>query len=326
MKLAKIYEVKEQSKGSNHSNSDEFKSTEEMEINEPQPIDVKQEVMMKIEGLKEEMNKKEAALRELRKVEFEDVDPVALAVSTLHSWFTIDSYRVVEGEERLRVVLREGKISEEVVVSALGDTDLQEQHQASYRDLVRRLDMMDLLEEEEEEQQERLPLPSFEMLRKHMEQENLKLTSFLAGKSSYEEEPVLMETNAGEAEPRLPLLDRGDQLQLRRGIVLERLGHCLPSLLKTLGIQMQEVRPGLKKLVHSFQLLADNVTLPPESWRFVALLLLGLLAVQDSSLASSLSSPALLSSLGLHHDWLESVARQLTRDVRPLLAKYSIKY
>ena len=262
-----------------------------------------------------------------------EADPAQQAVGVLKSWFTVDSFRLVQGEERLREELRRNRVEREAWAPSVGDPALEEQYQARYRDLARRLDMLDIREEQgQEQQQERLPMPSFEMLRHDMETENQKLSSFLAGRSSYEDAGGVKEAAVEEGlEPRLPPVDHQAQLQLRRGIVLERLAHSLPAVLQPLGLSLQGVREGVRELVSSFQLLATTVTLAPPAWRLTGLLLLHLLAVRDLELAAVLQQrsavrAAMLAELGLLPDFPDGLVRELTSDVMPLLAKYNIKY
>jgi len=246
---------------------------------------------------------------------------------TLISWFTIDSFRLVAGEDRLREEVQ--KKRGEPWPSIEGDPALQEQYQAGIRDLARRLDLLEIAEEQEEEEAERLPLPSFEMLKRHQEEENKKLASFLAGRSSYQtEEPSkIVENVEEEVEPRLPPLDHHGQTSLRRGIVMEGLQRALPPLLTTLGISYASVRAPLKELVASFQLSATTITFSSDGWRLLSLSLLGLLRSPD--MKQTLQSPKLyhlLESLGQSSDYLDIIAAELTSDVNPLLEKYEISF
>merc|ERR1719209_2075270 len=171
-------------------------------------------------------------------------NPGSKVADALRSWFTIDSFRLVAGEERLREEVQRKR--GEPWPSIEGDPALQEQYQAGIRDLARRLDLLEIAEEREEEEleRERLPLPSFEILKRHQEEENKKLSSFLAGKSSYQEdeERKITETWENEVEPRLPPLDHHGQAALRRGIVMEGVQRALPPLLSTLGLSFGQVR------------------------------------------------------------------------------------
>ena len=201
--------------------------------------------------------------------------------------------------------------------------------QAGIRDLARRLDLLEIAEDQEEEEAERLPLPSFEMLKRHQEEENKKLASFLAGRSSYQtEEPSkIVENVEEEVEPRLPPLDHHGQTSLRRGIVMEGLQRALPPLLTTLGISYASVRAPLKELVASFQLSATTITFSSDGWRLLSLSLLGLLRSPD--MKQTLQSPKLyhlLESLGQSSDYLDIIAAELTSDVNPLLEKYEISF
>jgi len=260
-------------------------------------------------------------------------DPGSKVADVLRSWFTIDSFRLVAGEERLREEVQ--KKRGEPWPSIEGDPTLQEQYQAGIRDLARRLDLLEMAEEREEEELERekLPLPSFEMVKRHQEEENKKLSSFLAGKSSYEkdEDRKIVETGEDEVEPRLPPLDHHGQAALRRGIVMEGVQRALPPLLATLGLSFAQVREPLKELVASFDLLPTTITFSRDGWRITSLLLLKLLSQQQSEIESALQTEisslhSILESLGQPYDFLDTLSIELTSDVDPLLEKYEISF
>ena len=205
--------------------------------------------------------------------------------------------------------------------------------QAGIRDLARRLDLLEIAEEREEEEleRERLPLPSFEMLKRHQEEENKKLASFLAGKSSYQKEAdrELVETGEDEVEPRLPPLDHHGQAALRRGIVMDGIQRALSPLLITLGLSFAQVRQPLKELVASFNLLPNTITFSPDGWRIMSLSLLSLLALRSAEIEHVLQTPSLhsiLESLGQTSDFLATLSLELTSDVVPLLEKYEILF
>jgi len=251
----------------------------------------------------------------------------------LRSWFTIDSFRLVAGEERLREEVQRKR--GEPWPSIEGDPALQEQYQAGIRDLARRLDLLEIAEEREEEEleSERLPLPSFEMLKRHQEEENKKLSSFLAGKSSYQEdeERKIVETWEDEVEPRLPPLDHHGQAALRRGIVMEGVQRALPPLLATLGLSFGQVRQPLKELVASFALLPTTITFSRDGWTIISLSLLRLLSQRSPELESALQAEisslySILESLGQSSDFLDNLSIELTSDVDSLLEKYEISF
>ena len=207
--------------------------------------------------------------------------------------------------------------------------------QAGIRDLARRLDLLEIAEEREEEEleRERLPLPSFEMLKRHQEEENKKLSSFLAGKSSYQEneERKIVETGEEEIEPRLPPLDHHGQAALRRGIVMEGVQRALPPLLANLGLSFGQVRQPLKELVASFALLPTTITFSRDGWTIISLALLRLLGQRSPELESALQTEisslySILESLGQPSDFLDNLSIELTSDVDSLLEKYEISF
>jgi len=264
-------------------------------------------------------------------------EPAVIVVSSaINSWFTIDSFRVVMGDQELKVRLEENKVEGDVWATTVGDKDMAEQYQARYRDICRKLDMWERLDNKEDVV-EKLPLPSFEMVREHCEVENLKLSSYMAGSEMYEQEVVakgnIVEQDSGHVEPRLPLLDHKSQQLLRRRIVLDKLFRTLPELLKLFYCSLEEVRGDLRLLVSSFKFSADNVVFQTEEWTLMGLVLLKLLALKNSKLKSALAEKdslkfikLILLSHQLEVAALDLIVTDLTGDVMKLIQKYNIEY
>ena len=262
--------------------------------------------------------------------------PLVVVVSVLNSWFTIDSFRLLMGDAELKCRLQEKQLDANVWATTLGDKDMEEQYQARYRDICRRLDMVDRLEEKEDEH-EKLPLPSFEMIKEHCEMENLKLSSFMAGKEVYEQEVSAKDgvvvKDVEQVEPRLPLLDHKAQQAHRRRIVLDKMFKTMPELLKLFNFSLEQIKSDLRLLVNSFQFSADNVVLRPEEWTLVSLFSLKLLSIKNSKVRTLLEDANSVKYIKLillsHHveiQVLEQVVRDLTGDIMNLIAKYNIQY
>ena len=260
---------------------------------------------------------------------------VVVVASALHSWFTIDSFRTLMGDQELKTRLEENRVGGEVWVTTVGDKDMEEQYQARYRDICRKLDMWERLEEKEEI--EKLPLPSFDMVREHCEVENLKLSSFMAGREMYEQDVAnrgkIVEKEIDEVEPRLPLLDHKSQQLLRRRIVLDKLFRTLPELLKLFRFTLDDIRGDLRQLVNTFQFAPDNVVFKSEEITLMGLFLLKLISLKNSKLKAALAeknSIKYLKLILLSHQLevvvLDQMVRDLTGDIMKLVAKYSIDY
>ena len=211
---------------------------------------------------------------------------------------------------------------------------MAEQYQASYRDICRKLDLMDLLDEKEEtEESQHLPLPSYEILRQHCQEENSKMGAFLDGKQSYRADTV---TNVVEKtdniEPRLPLIDHMSQLAYRRRLVSESLHKTLPDLLKLMNISLTDINTDLKDLVESFQISSKTVVFKSEEWTLIAITLLRLISVKNTSVSKVFSNDEaikyvrlILLSYQLDLNYVDQVIRDVTCDIAHLLSKYQIK-
>jgi len=261
--------------------------------------------------------------------------PIVIVGSAIHDWFTIDTFRFIFGDDELRTRLEEHNVDGGVLAAALGDKDLEEQYQARYRDICRKLDMLENLEKSEVA--EKAPLPSFEMVKEHCEVENLKMSSYMAGKEIYEQEVLpkgsIRESDSATIEARLPLLDHTAQQSHRKRIVLDKLFKTLPELTKLLSFSLEDLKGNLRGLVNSFQFSADNVVFRPDEWTLIGIFLLKLLSLKMSDLHKALSDKnavkyikLILLSHQLDIVVLDQMMRDLTSDVIKLVAKYNIQY
>ena len=252
----------------------------------------------------------------------------------MEQWFTIDSFRILYGDDQLRIRLREAG-AEVLESSSLGNKNLAEQFQASYRDICRKLDLMDLLDEKEEvEEGQHLPLPSYEMLRTHCQEENSKMGAFLDGKQSYRKDIVsnVVEKDSEKVDPRLPLIDHRSQMIYRRRLVMDCLDRTLLDILKLLKISQANVSTHLKELVDSFDISSRTVVFKAEEWTVIAITMLKFISVKNSAVSSVFSNEEtmkylrmVLLSYELDLSYVDLVIRSVTSDITRLLSKYQVK-
>ena len=79
-------------------------------------------------------------------------NPWTIVQKTLEEWFTVDTLRMVSGDEHVANMMRENNCSMEKVTSVLGDASLEPRLRARYIDLCRRLDIEESMGESESEQ------------------------------------------------------------------------------------------------------------------------------------------------------------------------------
>ena len=195
---------------------------------------------------------------------------------------------------------------------------------ARYRELCRTLDILDMQEEEEEE---RLPLPSYEILKKHCKEENSKMEAFLAGKQSFHNSLVADIQEKEAEDPRIPLLDHRAQLQLRRKLVLDYILRTAPEVLKLLHLRLDDIRSDLRELVNTFKLGADNVVFKSEEWTLLVVFILQLLSPKNSVVKDAMEEgehkrllTLVLMSYQLDIAHMELIFRDITADIKLLVA------
>lgn len=253
--------------------------------------------------------------------------------AALEQWFTIESFRIIYGDDQLKLRLREAG-SNVFEDGELTGNQLGEEHQAGYRDLCRKLDLMDLLDEQEEaEESELLPLPSYEILRQHCLEENSKMGAFMDGKQSYRPDTVRnVVEKTDNNEPRLPLIDHMSQIAYRRRLVSDSLHKTLPDILKLVNISLNDINTDLKDLIESFQISSKTVVFKSEEWTLIAIIILKLISVKKSSVSRVFSNDEdikyvrlILLSYQLDLNFVDQVIRDVTCDIARLLSKYQIK-
>jgi len=264
------------------------------------------------------------------------ISPVSKVSLALKSWFTLDSYRFVKGEENLKNALRSMKVSPEIWACTVGDKDLDEKFQASYRALVRKLNILDLQDEEaEDEEKNKMPEQYFQQMKIHSEEENMKLAAFLQGKESFVKDVTsveIVEKDQSNSEPRFPLVDHTAQKSLRRRIVLDQLDRHLPELTTLMGISYPQIRPDLTRLVDTFSLDSENIVFQPQEWNLLGLCLLKILSQVVAPIKLCFESKEsikyinlLLLSHNLSFKFLDEISNNLTLDVAQLLRTYNLE-
>ena len=100
------------------------------------------------------------------------------------------------GQEELKCALVKREVSPEIMVRAVGDPHLRDEFQEKYKELCRKLDLMELLENggEDDEDERKMPLPSYDDLRQQAEVEYLKVGSYMKGRDVYDAEVVKKKT------------------------------------------------------------------------------------------------------------------------------------
>ena len=180
---------------------------------------------------------------------------------------------------------------------------------------------------------ERLPMPSYEMLKKHCREENSKMEAFLAGKQSISNSLVadIQEKESEDGEPRIPLLDHRAQQQLRRKLVFDYVLRTAPEVLKLLQLRTDNVRSDLKELVYTFKLEANNVVFKTEEWTLIFVFLLKMISNRNTLVKDSFDEEEhqkkltlVLMSYQFDMSHMEQVIREITADIKLLVAKCQV--
>jgi hypothetical protein len=137
-----------------------------------------------------------------------DIPPLVKVETFFSQWYTIDTLRVIKGDNFVRDVLRENDCTVSSVVAAVGVSEEESilkntAFREKYIQLCRKLDLQDL-EDSQWDKQElnnsttiktsqhsnstgtvKYPMPSYDQLRQKTEVEMQKISSYFKGKTEY---------------------------------------------------------------------------------------------------------------------------------------------
>lgn len=261
-------------------------------------------------------------------------DPLEKVLSSMRSWYTIDTMRFVRGDDHVRGALRESGVSAANVVTVVGDDtfgsgDLR----AKYVQLCRKLEMRDSLEEGEDPGEFVEPQ---QHLRQETGVENLKLGAFLSGRTDYDESKVEIVEKQNESDdprPCVPLVDKHAQGALRRRIVHDQLDRVFPSLLDLAGLRKRDFSDILRRLVLTLSLDADSIVLRPGEWTLAAVILLVMISKVDEPVRKALNEAKSAKYMNLtlmgyganaSLGFVERFIDDLSGDIKGLIAKMKV--
>ncbi|KAG8232142.1 hypothetical protein J437_LFUL012152 [Ladona fulva] len=201
------------------------------------------------------------------------VNFVSRIEAALKAWFTLDSLLYIYGNEKAKELMKDKRECLKEYYKGVEQSLWEPATQAKYMALCRKLDLMEIEEElSQKSKSESNPLPEYEQLRKDAEMMALKVREFYGGKSTNAEDSKSV--IASEVDNAIPLVELHAQNALRRRIVLDRLRHVLPDLLRTFGMTSRDISSELRCLVTTFSLGADNIMFKPAEWNLIGLIIL----------------------------------------------------
>nr|XP_023012490.1 RNA polymerase II subunit B1 CTD phosphatase Rpap2 [Leptinotarsa decemlineata] len=229
-------------------------------------------------------------------------DPEEIIKKVVKEWLTLETYVFIYGENKIKEILNEKKLSE--YFDELKIADLQRDQQIKYMDICKRLHLQEMADQKFDEAivngSKLKPIPDFQKLKEESKDLRLKVKCFYGG-VLYEKDDtnfptkVNKDTSNNEEEPPavLPLVDISSQKALRRKIFLSAVNKSMQNLLEALRVRnFTAVQSDLQGLVKTFRLQADNIVFKPVVWSYIAIILLNILSIRDPNLKSILEEPS----------------------------------
>ncbi|KAL3266601.1 hypothetical protein HHI36_010765 [Cryptolaemus montrouzieri] len=219
--------------------------------------------------------------------------------NVVKNWITLDTLIFVHGEDEIKKILTEKKLSE--YFDNLKVTQLEVTQQKKYVDICKRLQRQEIIEEKWDNacrsSNKLQPLPDYNQLKQETKKLDIKVKTFYGG-MLYEaddsnfpiKETKENEQNNEEGVPSvLPLLDVYSQNALRRRVLLDGLYKGARFFLDIVKYDSAILFTDLQDLVRTFKLKADNVVFKPIIWNYLGLICLRTLALKDNELKIALN-------------------------------------
>ncbi|XP_071443914.1 putative RNA polymerase II subunit B1 CTD phosphatase RPAP2 [Hetaerina americana] len=189
-------------------------------------------------------------------------------------WFTIDSLIFLHGTDKAKDLVKD-RVSSLKNSSYYSQMCMDPVMGKRYTNLCKKLNILEIEDNLESDvllRKESKPLPNLEQLREDAKVMEIKVREFYKGSTmvSFKDEQ-----KDGDADSSgIPLVDTYAQNALRRRIILDRLQHILPDLLRTLGMTSTDISEDVRGLFTTFSLKADNITFKPAEWNLIGLIVL----------------------------------------------------
>ena len=106
--------------------------------------------------------------------------------------------------------------------------------------------------------------------------------------------PEIKEKDLNENDIILPPVDTYSQTHIRMKIVLEKLDKTVPTITRILRLMPSDIWPDLTCLVKTFRLSQYNISLKPNQWVYVLIILTYLLSLVNSKVKSCLEDEQIL--------------------------------
>ncbi|KAF2902607.1 hypothetical protein ILUMI_03585 [Ignelater luminosus] len=217
----------------------------------------------------------------------------------VYEWITLETYIFLYGEEKIKEALNETQLQE--YFKKLKETEDSITQQKKYLEICQKLHLTQLAEDKMDSNiigMKMKPVPDYTKVKEESKVMDLKIRSFYTGvpyeiesdKSKREkEQKQTSEENVEEGPPAvLPLVETSAQTAIRRKIYLNSLDKVMVNLTQHLGVAPQYVMKDVQSLVKTFKLQANNIVFKPAVWSLIALILIKMLSVRDSSLSKQL--------------------------------------
>ncbi|CAH0547276.1 unnamed protein product [Brassicogethes aeneus] len=211
---------------------------------------------------------------------------------SLNEWFTLESYIFIFGEQFIKNLLSEKKLSS--LFDTLHIEEMDQSHQIKYVNICKRLQLQEMADEKFDSSvtgKSFKPLPDYSKLKMESKDLDLKVKAFYSG-ALYEKEDSNFPSNkkieekSKEGAPAvLPLVDGSSQNALRRKIFLNSINKAMQMLLQALKVtSYSSVLSDVQALVKTFKLNATNIVFKPIIWNYISILILNILSNKDKEL------------------------------------------
>ncbi|XP_046388162.1 RNA polymerase II subunit B1 CTD phosphatase Rpap2 [Ischnura elegans] len=198
-------------------------------------------------------------------------------------WFTLDSLIFIYGSERAKSIMKD-KVDGFKSYSQHGQFTMDPVMEKRYSALCKKLNLLDMednLESDEVIRKDSKPLPNIEQLREDARKMEIKVREFYRGNTVIKFKDECKSDEVIDSSG-IPLVDLHAQNALRRRIILDRLRHVLPDLLRTLGMTSMDVSEDVRGLFMTFSLKADNIMFKPAEWNLIGLIILKMLSFRNA--------------------------------------------
>lgn len=213
-------------------------------------------------------------------------------------WIGFETLFFIFGEKKMKELVsdKDDEIRKSLE-KAINESSITVHSYNQYQKLYRKLNLLELEDKKYDQgvtgTKPTKGLPDYSILQEEGKMLDVKVKAYFKGEmeiaASQNSETNKIEEDDDDGLRNLPLMEKSNQIILRRKIFLKGLDKVLPDMLKALDVPPREISGDVQQLIATFKLEPYNIMFKTIQWNLIAMIIVKLLSIRNLRLNEQLS-------------------------------------